>query len=73
MPSADEYQCQWRGCNRIKKGAAPFPNAGRLMRHVKEVHIQRNNGRVVAAHERSRSVDAGQVSRTSGPLTWQAI
>ena len=53
----DEYQCQWRGCNRIKKGAAPFPNAGRLMRHVKEVHIQKNNGRVLAPHERGRSVD----------------
>ncbi|XP_037079374.1 protein polybromo-1-like [Pollicipes pollicipes] len=52
--TVDEYQCQWRGCNRIKKGAVPFPNAGRLMRHVKEVHIQKNNGRVLAAHERGR-------------------
>ncbi|KAF0306244.1 Protein polybromo-1 [Amphibalanus amphitrite] len=69
---SDEYQCQWRGCNRIKKGSTPFPNAGRLMRHVKEVHIQKNNGRVVAPHERGRNFVPRRGSAAAGATAGQA-
>ncbi|XP_043236297.1 protein polybromo-1-like isoform X4 [Amphibalanus amphitrite] len=68
---SDEYQCQWRGCNRIKKGSTPFPNAGRLMRHVKEVHIQKNNGRVVAPHERGRNFVPRRGSAAAGAAAGQ--
>ncbi|XP_066994132.2 protein polybromo-1 isoform X3 [Anabrus simplex] len=54
-PSDCEFQCQWRGCTRVKKGASPFPNVQRLARHIKEVHIQKGNGRVIPVHERSRN------------------
>ncbi|GFG36133.1 hypothetical protein Cfor_02751 [Coptotermes formosanus] len=55
-PQDCEFQCQWRGCGRIKKGAPPFPNAQRLARHVKEVHIQKGNGRSIAPSDRSKYV-----------------
>lgn len=48
-----EYQCQWRNCARIKKESPPFPSLHRLIRHVKEVHIMKNAGRVVPPSERS--------------------
>ena len=50
-----EWQCQWRNCGRIKKGAQPFPNLQRLARHVKEVHIQKSAGRIIPMHERSKN------------------
>ncbi|XP_021930811.1 protein polybromo-1-like isoform X6 [Zootermopsis nevadensis] len=54
-PQDCEFQCQWRGCGRIKKAAPPFPNAQRLARHVKEVHIQKGNGRSIAPSDRSKN------------------
>ncbi|XP_063225388.1 protein polybromo-1 isoform X25 [Bacillus rossius redtenbacheri] len=56
VPSQEaEFQCQWRGCGRIRKCAPPFPNIQRLARHVKEVHILKGNGRVIMPHDRSRN------------------
>ncbi|XP_023290298.1 protein polybromo-1 isoform X3 [Orussus abietinus] len=49
-----EYQCQWRGCGRMKKSVPPFPSVQRLARHVKEVHILKGNGRVIPPAERSK-------------------
>ncbi|XP_050428093.1 protein polybromo-1 isoform X2 [Adelges cooleyi] len=55
-PSEIEYQCQWRGCLRVKKtGIAPFPSLHRLVRHVKEVHILKNPGRSVPLSERNKN------------------
>ncbi|XP_033610687.1 protein polybromo-1 isoform X6 [Cryptotermes secundus] len=59
-PQDCEFQCQWRGCGRIKKGAPPFPNAQRLARHVKEVHIQKGNGRSIAPSDRSKNFVASR-------------
>lgn len=55
QPAESEWQCQWRNCGRIKKGAQPFPNLQRLARHVKEVHIQKSAGRVIPLHDRSKN------------------
>jgi protein polybromo-1 len=49
-----EYQCQWRGCGRMKKSVPPFPSVQRLARHVKEVHILKSNGRIVPPTDRSK-------------------
>lgn len=50
-----EFQCQWRGCLRVKKtGIAPFPSLHRLVRHVKEVHILKNPGKPVPSSERNK-------------------
>uniref|UniRef100_A0A8D9FG91 Protein polybromo-1 n=2 Tax=Cacopsylla melanoneura TaxID=428564 RepID=A0A8D9FG91_9HEMI len=54
-PSEVEYQCQWRGCSRLKKPFPPFPSCTRLARHVKEVHILKNPGKVVTADHRSKN------------------
>lgn len=51
-----EYQCIWKGCVRIKKNLAPFPTLARLARHVREVHINKGNGRVVPPQDRSKLV-----------------
>lgn len=53
--SEADFQCQWRGCMRVKKGSTPFPNLQRLARHVKELHIQKGNGRHIPPHEKSRN------------------
>ncbi|VVC98665.1 unnamed protein product [Leptidea sinapis] len=52
---AGEYPCLWRSCARVRKGQAPFPNLPRLLRHVRDLHVNKHNGRLVAVHERSRN------------------
>ncbi|VVC46091.1 Bromodomain, conserved site,High mobility group box domain,Bromodomain,Bromo adjacent homology (BAH) [Cinara cedri] len=55
-PNDVEFQCQWRGCLRVKKtGIAPFPSLHRLVRHVKEVHILKNPGKHVPLSERNKN------------------
>ncbi|XP_047493283.1 protein polybromo-1-like isoform X2 [Penaeus chinensis] len=50
------FECGWRGCSRHKKSSlAPFPMVQRLMRHVREVHIQKNTGRIIQHQDRSRN------------------
>lgn len=49
-----EYHCLWRHCSRIKRGAPPFPNSLRLIKHVRDVHIHKHCGKIVRPHERSR-------------------
>ncbi|KAK8745940.1 hypothetical protein OTU49_017190 [Cherax quadricarinatus] len=50
------FECGWRGCSRHKKSSlAPFPMVQRLVRHVREVHIQKNTGRIIQHHDRSRN------------------
>ncbi|XP_050553986.1 protein polybromo-1 isoform X8 [Spodoptera frugiperda] len=50
-----EYPCVWRNCARVRKGQAPFPNLPRLLRHVRDLHVNKGNGRLMAVHERSRN------------------
>ncbi|XP_075986420.1 protein polybromo isoform X8 [Anticarsia gemmatalis] len=53
--SFTEYPCVWRNCARVRKGQAPFPNLPRLLRHVRDLHVNKGNGRLMAVHERSRN------------------
>ncbi|KAK2717362.1 hypothetical protein QYM36_006224 [Artemia franciscana] len=46
--------CQWKGCSRVKKGLPPFPNWARLLRHVREVHCQKNTGRPASLVDKSK-------------------
>ncbi|XP_059047820.1 protein polybromo-1 isoform X2 [Achroia grisella] len=50
-----EYPCLWRNCARVRKGQAPFPNLPRLLRHVRDLHVNKGNGRIMVVHERSRN------------------
>lgn len=63
-----EYQCQWRGCGRLKKSVPPFPSVQRLARHVKEVHILKSNGRMIPPSERSRNFVAIKGASNSVPM-----
>jgi len=51
-----DFQCQWKQCNRIKKNSPPFPNLARLMKHVKELHLIKSNGRTITLVERTKLV-----------------
>ncbi|CAG9794762.1 unnamed protein product [Diatraea saccharalis] len=53
--SFSEYPCLWRNCARVRKGQAPFPNLPRLLRHVRDLHINKGNGKPMPIHERSRN------------------
>ncbi|XP_072934610.1 protein polybromo-1 [Epargyreus clarus] len=53
--TAGEFPCLWRSCARLRKGQAPFPNLPRLLRHVRDLHVNKGNGRNMAVHERSRN------------------
>uniref|UniRef100_A0A1B6CN38 Protein polybromo-1 n=1 Tax=Clastoptera arizonana TaxID=38151 RepID=A0A1B6CN38_9HEMI len=56
-PHELEFQCQWRGCTRMRKAnLLPFPNLHRLARHVKEVHILKSTGKVVPNDQRSKNL-----------------
>ncbi|CAG9569241.1 unnamed protein product [Danaus chrysippus] len=50
-----EFPCLWRSCARVRKGQAPFPNLPRLLRHVRDLHVNKGNGKTMAVHERSRN------------------
>lgn len=55
LPSNEvEYNCLWRGCIRLKKQAPPFPHLQRLVKHVREVHINKAGGRIVQPSDRSK-------------------
>jgi len=63
-----EFQCMWRGCSRIRKGVPPFPKMERLLRHIREVHIQKNQGRVVPPADRSKYfVHSKKMARNAPP------
>ncbi|XP_055708043.1 protein polybromo-1 isoform X1 [Phlebotomus papatasi] len=56
LPSNEvEYNCLWRGCIRLKKQAPPFPHLQRLVKHVREVHINKAGGRIVQPTDRSKN------------------
>lgn len=48
-----EYVCLWRGCIRLKKSMPAFPHMQRLIKHVREVHINKS-GKIVQPHDRSK-------------------
>lgn len=50
----DSLVCLWRGCVRVKKQAPPFPNLVRLVKHVREVHINKCNGKIIQPADRSK-------------------
>ncbi|XP_017786877.1 PREDICTED: protein polybromo-1 [Nicrophorus vespilloides] len=58
-----ELHCLWRGCARIKnkKNSQPFPNVTRLVRHVRDLHINKGNGRVVPMENRSKNFIGNRV------------
>lgn len=50
-----DYICMWRGCIRLKKQAPAFPSVNRLVKHVRDVHINKCNGRrIVPPGDRSK-------------------
>jgi protein polybromo-1 len=49
-----EFQCHWRNCGRVKKQANPFPSLNRLLKHVREIHILKGNGRIIHSDMRSK-------------------
>lgn len=49
-----ELVCLWRGCIRLKKQAPPFPNLIRLVKHVREVHINKCSAKVIQPADRSK-------------------
>lgn len=48
-----DYLCKWRGCLRIKKSIQAFPNMQRLIKHVREVHLNKS-ARILTQAERSK-------------------
>ncbi|KAJ8960513.1 hypothetical protein NQ318_013797 [Aromia moschata] len=55
-----DLNCHWRNCGRNKKNPQPFPNMARLIRHVRDMHINKGNGRSVAPENRSKYIEGLQ-------------
>ncbi|XP_076258471.1 protein polybromo isoform X4 [Rhynchophorus ferrugineus] len=52
----EELHCKWRNCSRHnKKNLQPFPNITRLIRHVRDMHINKGNGRSILPENRSKN------------------
>lgn len=49
-----ELVCLWRGCIRLKKQAPAFPNLLRLVKHVREVHINKCSAKTIQPGDRSK-------------------
>ncbi|XP_022920699.1 protein polybromo-1 isoform X3 [Onthophagus taurus] len=61
-----ELHCQWKNCLRNnKKNVQPFPNLARLARHVRDMHINKGNGRIVPSHERSKNYKSSSKASSS--------
>ncbi|KAK9869165.1 hypothetical protein WA026_002914 [Henosepilachna vigintioctopunctata] len=51
-----ELHCQWRNClTKNKKNLQPFLNLARWVRHFRDMHINKSNGRVVPSCERKQN------------------
>ncbi|CAH1119196.1 unnamed protein product [Phaedon cochleariae] len=50
-----DFNCYWRNCSRNKKNVQPFPNIQRLIRHIRDMHINKGNGRSVAPENRNKN------------------
>ncbi|CAL8069132.1 unnamed protein product [Orchesella dallaii] len=61
-PNEGEFQCHWKNCTRVKKGVNPFPTLSRLLKHVKDIHVMKGNGRIIHPDMRSKNI---QLSRTT--------
>ncbi|XP_021953815.1 protein polybromo-1 isoform X3 [Folsomia candida] len=48
------FQCKWTNCARIKKTVKSFPTLNRLLKHVREIHILKGNGRIIHPEMRSK-------------------
>ncbi|KAK9878876.1 hypothetical protein WA026_003705 [Henosepilachna vigintioctopunctata] len=65
-----ELHCQWRNCLRNnKKNLQPFPNLARLVRHVRDMHINKGNGRVVPSAERNKNFKPSSKSTSASRST----
>ena len=53
------YHCMWRNCIRLKRNQPPLPNLQRLVKHVREVHIVKATGKIVAPNDRSKNYTPG--------------
>lgn len=49
------FNCLWRNCIRLKKSAPSFPHLVRLLKHVREVHLNKC-ARIVMPADRSKYV-----------------
>lgn len=49
------YQCLIKGCSRVKKGGIPFPTMQRLVRHLREIHVYKQQPRQILPENRSRN------------------
>ncbi|XP_063696880.1 protein polybromo-1 isoform X2 [Culicoides brevitarsis] len=50
-----EFYCLWRSCVRFKRGAPPFPNSMRLLKHVRDIHVYKHMGKMVKPHDRNKN------------------
>ncbi|CAH0559025.1 unnamed protein product [Brassicogethes aeneus] len=72
--AGSELNCHWRNCLRNnKKNCQPFPNIARLIRHVRDMHINKGKGRSVAPENRSKnfkpSSKSAAIARPSSSAT----
>lgn len=55
IPTAEvEFQCHWRDCLRVKKQSPPFPVLWRLIKHIRDVHVNKNNAKTILPRDRSK-------------------
>lgn len=49
-----EFQCQWKDCVRVKKQTPPFPVLWRLVKHIRDVHANKDKAKVVLPRDRNK-------------------
>ncbi|XP_055373679.1 protein polybromo-1 [Condylostylus longicornis] len=56
-----EYHCFWKNCIRLRKNMPAFPHLLRLIRHVREVHLNKG-GRILSPNDRSKNFVQKKIS-----------
>ena len=49
------FQCLFHGCARISKNVKPFDNIPRLVQHIKEVHVDKNQPKSIPPEKRRKN------------------
>lgn len=63
------FQCLYHGCARVKKGATPFPSIHRLIRHCKEIHVNKQIPKHIPPENRSKNFIPGRKSVAAAPFS----
>jgi protein polybromo-1 len=57
----------------VKKGVNPFPSLSRLLKHVRDIHVMKGNGRIIHPDMRSKKCKASSNPKTAAVIKARSL